>query len=122
MTPDYIYPLQSLRAVLVQQRRTLAESLLSSRQGQKAGKRRKKLIKLQKKIDVIDDAIADEQMLSPALRESMARDKTDQSADIHGKVTECTTAESMERMNARLAELSEHLNEAANAALSKTDS
>ena len=123
MTQDYIHPLQSLRAVMVQKRRTLAESLLSSRQGQKAEKRRKKLIKLQKEIDVIDDAIADEQMLSPALREQVAKDRTDEGAhNRQGKVTECvaTTAESMERINVRLAELSEHLNEAANAAVSKT--
>jgi uncharacterized protein (DUF342 family) len=121
MTQDYIHPLQSLRAVMVQKRRTLAESLLSSRQVRKAEKRRKKLIKLQKEIDVIDDAIADEQMLSPALREQVAKDRTDEGAHRQGKVTECvaTTAESMERINVRLAELSEHLNEAANAAVSK---
>lgn len=122
MTQDYIHPLQSLRALMVQKRRTLAESLLSSRPGQKAAKQRKKLIKLQKEIDVIDDAIADEQMLSPSLREQVAKGRTDD-ADNRGKVTECvaTTAESMQRINAKLVELSEHLNEAANAAVSKTE-
>ena len=121
MTQDYIHPLQSLRAVMVQKRRTLAESLLSSRPGQRA-KRRKKLIKLQKEIDVIDDAIADEQMLSPSLREQVAKERTGD-ADRQGQVSECvaTTAESMERTNARLAELSEHLNEAALAAVSNTE-
>ena len=69
MAPDYVQPLQALRAVMVQKRRTLAESLLRSRKGAKAAKRRKRLIKLQKEIDVIDDAIADEQLLSPSLRE-----------------------------------------------------
>ena len=75
MTQDYIHPLQSLRAVMVQKRRTLAESLLNSRPGQKAAKQRKKLIKLQKEIDVIDDAIADEQMLSPSLRGQVALER-----------------------------------------------
>jgi hypothetical protein len=52
---------------MVQKRRTLAESLLRSPRGTKAAKRYKKLIKLQGEIDVIDDAIADEQLLSPSL-------------------------------------------------------
>ena len=66
MAQDHVHPLQALRAVMVQERRSLAESLLRSRKRAKAAKRRKKLIKLQKEIDVIDDAIADEQLLSPS--------------------------------------------------------
>ena len=50
MAPDYVQPLQALRAVMVQKRRTLAESLLRSRKGAKAAKWRKRLIKLQKEI------------------------------------------------------------------------
>jgi hypothetical protein len=50
MAQDYVHPLQALRAVMVKKRRTLAESLLRSRKGAKAAKRRKKLIKLQKEI------------------------------------------------------------------------
>jgi hypothetical protein len=66
MAQDYIQPLQALKAVMVQKRRNLAESLLPPK-GAKATKRRKKLIKLQREIDVIDGAIADEQLLSPSL-------------------------------------------------------
>ena len=106
MTQDYVHPLQALRAVMVQKRRTLAESLLPSRKGAKAAKRRKKLIKLQREIDVIDDAIADEQLLSPSLREQLAKeriseDNTSSSVD--------TAIEPMERVKARLTELSERL-------------
>jgi hypothetical protein len=54
----------------------LAESLLRSPKGAKAAKRYKKLIKLQREIDVIDDAIADEQLLSPSLREQVAKERT----------------------------------------------
>jgi hypothetical protein len=35
MAQDYVHPLQALRAVMVQKRRTLAESLLRSAKGQK---------------------------------------------------------------------------------------
>ena len=66
MAQDHVHPLQALRPVMVQERRSLVESLLRSRKGAKAAKRRKKLITLQKEIDVIDDAIADEQLLSPS--------------------------------------------------------
>ena len=45
MAQDYVHPLQALRAVMVQKRRTLAESLLRSRKGAKAAKRRKQLAK-----------------------------------------------------------------------------
>ena len=69
MTENYVKPLQALRAVMVEKRRKLAESLVRSRKGAKAAKRYKKLIKLQREIDVVDDAIADEQLLSPSLRE-----------------------------------------------------
>ena len=105
---------------MVQKRRALAESLLSSGPGKKTATLRKKLIKLQKEIEVIDDAIADEQMLSPSLREQVAKEREE--ADSVGKVSEyvSTTAESMKRINVRLAELSEHLNEATNAADPKT--
>ena len=80
MAQDYVHPLQALRAVMVQKRRTLAESLLRSRKGAKAAKRRKKLIKLQREIDVIDDAIADEQLLQsiPARTVSKGADKRGQ--------------------------------------------
>ena len=63
MTENYVKPLQALRAVMVEKRRKLAESLVRSRKGAKAAKRYKKLIKLQREIDVVDDAIADEQLL-----------------------------------------------------------
>jgi hypothetical protein len=69
MAQDHIQPLQALKAVMVQKRRNLAESLLRSPKGAKATKWRKKLIKLQREIDVIDGAIADEQLLSPTLRD-----------------------------------------------------
>ena len=120
MTQDHIHPLRSLRSVMVQKRRALAESLLGSGPGKKTAPLRKKLIKLQKEIEVIDDAIADEQMLSPALREQVAKEREE--ADSVGKVSEyvSTTAESMKRINVRLAELSEHLNEATDAADPKT--
>jgi hypothetical protein len=123
MTQDYIHPLRSLRSVMVQKRRALAESLLSAHPEKKAAKKRKKIIKLQKEIDVIDDAIADEQMLSPSLREQVAEEGASERADSQGNVTECiaTTTESIERINLRLAELSEHLNEATNASVSKTE-
>ena len=121
MTQDHIHPLRSLRSVMVQKRRALAESLQSSGPGKKTATLRKKLIKLQKEIEVIDDAIADEQMLSPALREQVAKEREE--ADSVGKVSEyvSTTAESMKRINVRLAELSEHSNEATNAADPKTE-
>ena len=121
MTQDHIHPLRSLRSVMVQKRRALAESLLSSGPGKKTATLRKKLIKLQKEIEVIDDAIADEQMLSPSLREQVAKEREE--ADSVGKVSEyvSTTAELMKRINVRLAELSEHLNEATNAADPKTE-
>ena len=116
MAPDYIHPLQALRAVMVQKRRTLAESLLRSRKRAKAAKRRKKLIKLQREIDVIDGAIADEQLLSPSLREQLAKERTGED-----KVTSCveTAAESMERVRVRLTEVSAPLTEAGSATVSK---
>src|SRR6476620_294420 len=52
MAQDCVHPLQAVRAVMVQKRRMLAESLLRSREGAKAARRRKKLIKLQREIDV----------------------------------------------------------------------
>ena len=58
---------------------------MRSRKGSKAVRRRKKLIKLQREIDVIDDAIADEQLLSPSLREQVAKERT-------GDVTSLETA------------------------------
>src|SRR5262249_28170140 len=89
MAQDYIHPLQALRAELVQRRRKLAESLLGSRKGAKAARRRKKLIKLQGEIDVIDDAIADEQLLSPSLREQLAKERTpDKPTEDDGEVAE----------------------------------
>jgi hypothetical protein len=106
MAQDYVHPLQALRAVMVQERRTLAESLLRSRKGAKAAKRRKKLIKLQKEIDVIDDAIADEQLLSPSLREQLAKERTSEE-NASGSVD--MAVEPMERVKARLTELSERL-------------
>jgi hypothetical protein len=72
MAQDYIQPLQALRAAMVQKRRVLAESLQRSHKRGKAAKRPKKLIELQRGIDVIDNAIADEQMLVPTLREQLA--------------------------------------------------
>jgi len=105
MAQDYIHPLQALRAELVQRRRKLAASLLGSRTGAKEKKRRKKLIKLQREIDVIDDAIADEQLLSPSLREQLAKERSpDKPTDDDGEL-----AEPIERIKARLTELSEHL-------------
>src|SRR5262245_28536856 len=107
MAKDYVHPLQALRAVLVQRRRKLAESLLGSRKGAKAARRRKKLIKLQKEIDVIDDAIADEQLLSPSLREQVARERTlDETTAGDDEVTE-----GIKRVKARLTQLSERLAE-----------
>lgn len=103
-----IHPLQALRAVMVQERRSLVES-------SKAAKRRKKLIKLQKEIDVIDDAIADEQMLSPSLREQVAKERTGEatsSAD--------TVAEPIELVRARLTELNERMTETGWTTVSKT--
>jgi hypothetical protein len=106
MAQDYVHPLQALRAVMVQKRRTLAESLLRSRKGAKAAKRRKKLIKLQREIDVIDDAIADEQLLIPSLREQLAKERTSEE-NASGSVD--MAVEPMERVKARLTELSERL-------------
>jgi len=103
MARDYVHPLQALRAALVQERRSLAESLLR-RKGAKAAKRRKKLIKLQKEIDVIDDAIADEQLLSPSLREQVTKERTGEaisSAD--------AAAEPIELVRARHTELNERM-------------
>ena len=113
MTQDYIHPLRSLRSVMVQKRRALAESLLSAHPEKKAAKKRKKISKLQKEIDVIDDAIADEQLLSPSLREQVAKERTGDVANLE------TAAESMERVRARLTELGELLTEAGNATVSK---
>jgi hypothetical protein len=117
MAQDYVHPLQALRAVMVQRRRTLAESLLRSRKGAKAAKRRKKLIKLQRELDVIDDAIADEQLLSPSLREQVAKERTGED-----KVTSSvdTAAEPIELVRARLTALSERLTETGWATVSKT--
>src|SRR5512132_3507676 len=106
MAQDHVHPLQALRAVMVQERRSLAESLLRSRKRAKAAKRRKKLIKLQKEIDVIDDAIADEQLLSPSLREQLAKERT---SEDNASSSVDTAAEPMERVKARLTELSERL-------------
>ena len=117
MAPDYIHPLQALRAVMVQKRRTLAESLLRSRKRAKAASRRKKLIKLQREIDVIDGAIADEQLLSPSLREQVAKDRRDEDK-VNSSVD--TAAESLELVKARLTELSERLTETGSATVSKT--
>ena len=90
-----------------------AAPLVRSRKGAKAAKRYKKLIKLQREIDVVDDAIADEQLLSPSLREQVAKERA-------GEVTSLeTAAESMERVRARLTELGELLTEAGNATVSK---
>jgi hypothetical protein len=116
MAQDYVHPLHALRAVMVEKRRALAESLLYSRKRPKAVKRRKKLIKLQREIDVIDDAIADEQLLNPSLREQLGKEPTGED-----KVTSWvdTTAEAMERTKARLAELSELLTKAGGATVSK---
>jgi hypothetical protein len=110
MAENYVHPLQALRAVMVEKRRTLAESLLRSRKGSKAVKRRKRLIKLQRQIDVIDDAIADEQLLSPSLREQVAKERTGDE----------TAAETMERVRARLEELSSLLTEVGSAKVSKS--
>ena len=114
MAQDYVHPLQALRAVMVQERRSLAESLLRSRKGAKAAKRRKKLIKLQKEIDVIDDAIADEQLLSPSLREQVAKERTGEAT------SSVAAAEPIELIRARLTELSERLTETGEATALKT--
>jgi hypothetical protein len=115
MAQDYVHPLQALRAVMVQKRRTLAESLLRTRKRAKAAKRREKLIKLQREIDVIDDAIADEQLLSPSLREQLEKERTEDK--VTGSVD--AVAEPMELVKARLTELSERLTEAGSATSSK---
>ena len=110
-----VHPLQALRAVMVKKRRNLAEGLLRSRKGAKAAKRRKKLVKLQREIDVIDDAIADEQLLSPSLREQVAKERTGEatsSVDI--------AAEPIELIRARLTELSERLIETGEAKVLNT--
>src|SRR5262245_65418471 len=102
MAKDYVHPLQALRAVLVQRRRKLAASLLGSRKGAKDKRRRKKLIKLQREIDVIDDAIADEQLLSPSLREQLAKERTpEKPTDGDGEL-----AEPIERITGRILGLS----------------
>ena len=115
MSKDYVHPLRVLRAVMVQKRRTLAESLLHTRKRGKAAKQREKLIKLQKEIDVIDDAIADEQLLSPSLREQLAKEPTGED-EVTTRVD--PTAEPMERVKARLTELSERLTEGRSAKVS----
>ncbi|MGB6440224.1 MAG: hypothetical protein WBE89_13025, partial [Methyloceanibacter sp.] len=69
-------------------------------------RRRKKLIKLQREIDVIDDAIADEQLLSPSLREQLAKERT---SEDNASSSVDTAAEPMDRVKARLTELSERL-------------
>lgn len=71
MSADYIQPLQALKAKMVQKRRALAEAIHASRRGK--GKRRRKLVKLQQEIDVIDGAIADEQLLAPTLRNQLSK-------------------------------------------------
>jgi len=73
MAEDYVHPTSSLRAVMVQKRRTLAESLQRSRKQANSVRRRRKLIKLQREIDLVDNAIADEQLLSPVLREQLGK-------------------------------------------------
>ena len=101
MAQDHVHPLQALRPVMMQERRSLAESLLRSRKGAKAAKRRKKL---QKEIDVIDDAIADEQLLSLSLREQVTKERTGEaisSAD--------AAAEPIELVRARHTELNERM-------------
>jgi chromosome segregation ATPase len=115
MAQDYIHPLQALRAVMVQKRRKLAESLLRSRKRTKVAKRRKKLIKLQREIDVIDDAIADEQLLSPSLREQLAKEWTGEDK-VTSRIDPAT--EPMERVKARLTELTERLTGAGSAKVS----
>jgi hypothetical protein len=58
---------------MVQKRRSLAESLQRSRKQANSVRRRRKLIKLQREIDLVDNAIADEQLLSPVLREQLGK-------------------------------------------------
>jgi hypothetical protein len=61
---------------------------------------------LQREIDVIDDAIADEQLLSPSLREQLAKERISEentSSSVDAAI------EPMERVKARLTELSERL-------------
>lgn len=58
---------------MVQKRRTLAESLQRSRKQANSVRRCRKLIKLQREIDLVDNAIADEQLLSPVLREQLGK-------------------------------------------------
>jgi len=58
---------------MVQKRRTLAESLQRSRKQANSVRRRRKLIKPQREIDLVDNAIADEQLLSPVLREQLGK-------------------------------------------------
>jgi hypothetical protein len=53
---------------------------------------------LQREIDVIDDAIADEQLLSPSLREQLAKEQTGE--EVTSWVD--TAAEPMDRVKARL--------------------
>jgi hypothetical protein len=114
MAQDYIQPLQALKAVMVQKRRNLAECVLRSPKGAKATKWRKKLIKLQREIDVIDGAIADEQLLSPSLREQVAKERTGEATSFYE-----TAAESMERVRMKLTEISAPLTEAGSATVSK---
>jgi hypothetical protein len=73
MAEDLRTPTSSLRAVMVQKRRTLAESLQRSRKQANSVRRRRKLIKPQREIDLVDNAIADEQLLSPVLREQLGK-------------------------------------------------
>jgi hypothetical protein len=114
MAQDYVHPLQALRAVMVKKRRNLAEGLLRSRKGAKAAKRRKKLVKLQREIDVIDDAIADEQLLSPSLREQVTKERTGEAT------SSVAAAEPIELIRTRLTELSERLTETGEATALKT--
>ncbi len=72
----------------------------------KSCKAAQKVIKLQREIDVIDDAIADEQLLSPSLREQLAKERISEentSSSVDAAI------EPMERVKARLTELSERL-------------
>ena len=58
---------------MVQKRRALVEASDASRRGKATEKRRKKLIKLQREIDVIDGTIAVEQLLAPTLRNELSK-------------------------------------------------
>ena len=81
----------------------------------KSCKAAQKAHKTAKEIDVIDDAIADEQLLSPSLREQVAKERTGEatsSAD--------TAAEPIELVRARLTELNERMTETGWTTVSKT--